>query len=117
MSRALSAALAALLFASAAHGQSIGPNSKGGTTTPATITSTSAQILAAAAQRQLVVIDNESTTATIACAFGATAAINTAGSFTIEPNTVRVWNSAPIPTDAVNCISSAASSPATIEVN
>lgn len=87
-----------------------------GSISAATITNASTQFLAAASRR-LLSIDNESTTATIACAFGATAAINTAGSFTLVPGTTRVWNSYPVPADAVNCISSAATSPATVEAN
>jgi len=87
-----------------------------GLTSAATITNTSAQVVAAAS-RQFLVIDNESTTATIACNFGGTAAINTAGSFTIPPGSTRTWASYPVPADTVNCISSVASSPATIEVH
>jgi hypothetical protein len=53
----------------------------------------------------------------IVCAFGATAVLNTAGSFTIQPGNTRTWSSYPVPADAVNCISSVASSPATVEAN
>lgn len=87
-----------------------------GSVSAKTITNSSAQVLAAAS-RLFLAVDNESTTATIACAFGATAAINTAGSFTIQPNQTRVWNSYPVPADALNCISSAATSAATVEAN
>lgn len=87
-----------------------------GSVTAATIGTSSAQVLAAAS-RQLLAIDNESTTATIACAFGAPAAINTAGSFTLAPGVTRVWKDYPVPADAVNCIASAASTPATVEAN
>lgn len=87
-----------------------------GSVSAKTITSSSAQVLAAAT-RQLLAISNESTTATIACAFGATAAINTAGSFTLIPGQTRIWNSYPVPADIFNCISSAATSAATVEAN
>lgn len=87
-----------------------------GTVSAATVGTSSAQVLAAASRR-LLAIDNESTTATIACAFGATAAINTAGSFTIPPGVTRTWRDYPVPADAVNCIASASSTPATVEAN
>lgn len=87
-----------------------------GSVSAATIGASSAQVLAAA-PRRLLAIDNESASATIACAFGTTAGINTAGSFTIPPGVTRVWSSYPVPADAVNCIASAASTPATVEAN
>ena len=87
-----------------------------GSVSAATITSTSAQVLAGAS-RKLLAIDNESLTASIACAFGATAVLNTAGSFTIPAGSTRTWSAYPVPADAVNCISSVASSPATVEAN
>lgn len=87
-----------------------------GSVAAATITNSSAQVVAAAS-RKLLAIDNESTTATIACAFGGTATVNTAGSYTIPPGYTRTWNSYPVPADAVNCISTAATSPATVETN
>ena len=87
-----------------------------GSVSAVTITNSSAQAVAPASRR-LLSIDNESATATIACAFGASAALNTAGSFTIPPNFTRTWTAYPVPADAVNCISSAATSAATIEVN
>lgn len=86
-----------------------------GTTAPATITNTSTQVVAAG-QHVLLAIDNESASASIACRFGGTAALNTAGSFTFPPGTTRVWNSYPVPVEALNCISSASTSPATVEV-
>jgi len=87
-----------------------------GTVSGAIVGTASAQVLAAGA-RQLLAIDNESTSATIACAFGGAAAINGAGSFTIPPGVTRTWTAYPVPADAVNCIASAASTPATIEAN
>ena len=89
----------------------------------ATIGATSAQAVAAApgGQRVFLSIDNESTTATIACSFGGTAAINTAGSYTIPPGNTRTWtapsaNTYPLNPSAINCIATAGSTPATIEV-
>lgn len=87
-----------------------------GSTTGPTITSTSGQALATGSRRFLY-IGNESTTATIACNFGGTAIINTAGNYTIPPNAGRTWDGTFVPSEAVNCISSAATSPATIQVN
>lgn len=87
-----------------------------GSVTGVNVGTTSAQVLAAA-PRQLLALDNESTTATVACAFGAVAAINTKGSFTLPPGVTRTWNSYPVPADAVNCIASALATPLTIEAN
>jgi hypothetical protein len=97
-------------------GSASGSSTVTGSTSAANITSTSTQIVAAG-RRSLLAIVNESITATIACAFGATASIYAAGSFTIPPGATRVWSSFPVPAEAVNCISDAASSAATIEVN
>lgn len=91
------------------------PTNSSGSFAAATITNSSVQYVAAAAAHTILDIKNESTTATIACAFGATAAINTAGSYTIPPGWHRSWEGSYVPSDAVNCISSAATSPATIE--
>jgi Zn-dependent alcohol dehydrogenase len=78
----------------------------------------SAQCAAAVAGRRLLAIDNESPTATIACAFGnMTPALNTAGSWTIPPQSVRDWSGSYVPNDAVNCVASAAGTPVTIEAN
>ncbi len=81
-----------------------------------TITNASTQTLAAA-PRQLLAIRNQSSTATISCAFGIAAVIGQAGGFDMVPGSTTVWNSYPVPADAVNCISSAATSPATVEAN
>lgn len=89
------------------------------TITAVTIAASSAQAIASSAGgRMFLSINNESTTATIACAFGATAAINTAGSYTISPGQGRTWTGSrdfPLKGDAINCIASAASTPATFE--
>lgn len=82
---------------------------------PATITNSSTQVLAAGIASAMLDIVNESTTATIACAFGVSAAvINGAGSITIPPGWHRSWEGFFVPTDAVNCISSVASSAASV---
>jgi hypothetical protein len=125
MNRYLGAILAALVSLSplAAHAQvavaAVTPPGVTGTISALTVTNTATAVAKypGGYQVTLLAIDNESTTATIACAFGATtAATNTAGSFTMPPQTTRVWSSYPIPTEAMNCISSASSSPATIEI-
>lgn len=101
-----------------ASGGTVSPPASGtGSTTAVTVTSTSGQALAAAVTRRFLYIGNESTTATIACNLGGTAILNTAGNYTIPPNTGRTWDGTFIPSDAVNCISSAATSPATVEAN
>ena len=96
----------------------IAPSSSADNTIAATVGVTSAQVVAVSATRRVIVaIDNESTSATIACAFGATAALNTAGSFTIPPGVTRVWDGTFVPSDAINCIASAGSTPVTVEAH
>lgn len=82
-----------------------------------TVGASSAQALAAPGiAYNFLSIDNESATATIACSFGGAAALNTAGSYTILPGQTRVWNAPGWHTNqAINCIASASSTPATIE--
>lgn len=87
-----------------------------------TITNSSAVAVVIPTQAVYLSIDNESTTATIACAFGnGSAAINTAGSYTVPAGATRVWDFGPrqniLPSGNLNCISSAATSPATIDVH
>ena len=94
------------------------PNSGAGSTSAVTVGTSSAPALGAAVGgRKFLAIDNESQTATLACAFGAAAALNTAGSFTIPPGFTRTWDGTFVPNDAVNCIASAGSTPVTIEAN
>lgn len=109
--------LFAIIGIARAQDYPVPPYFKGGTVSPVTVTSTSAMAIPANPHRQYLAIDNESSTATIACSFGGTAALNTAGSFTFTSGTTRVWNSVPVPTEQVNCISSASTSPATVETN
>lgn len=94
------------------------PASTTGSTDAVTVGTTSSQALAAAAGiRRFLAIDNESMTAAIACAFGGAAALNTAGSWTIPPGMTRTWNGTFVPSDAVNCIASAAGTPVTVEAD
>ncbi len=102
---------AGMLWAAMAWAQS---PSRPTNVTAATVTNSSTQMVPAH-QRQYLAILNQSSTATIACNFGGTAAINTAGSFTLAPLGGFVWDNAIIPSNAINCISSVASSPATIQ--
>jgi hypothetical protein len=86
-----------------------------------TITSSSAVALVIPSPANYLVIDNESASATIACAFAnGTAALNTAGSYTVGPAQTRVWDFVHsgklLAAGNLNCISSAGTSPATIEV-
>lgn len=86
------------------------------TVTAYTAGTSSAQALGAATARvSLLAIDNESPTASIAVSFGGTAALNTAGSFTIGPGQTRTWNAGFAPMRAIDIIASVASTPVTIE--
>lgn len=92
-------------------------NSTGGVTA-VTVGVVSASALAArSAPQKLLALDNESITASIACNFGGTAALNTAGNFTIGPGQTRTWSGSYVPLDAINCIASVAASPLTVEAN
>ena len=84
-----------------------------------TIGTSSAALLPNSSGRKLLAVHNESTTASIAICFGATctAALNTAGNWTIPAGQTILWNTAgAVPTDAVNAIASV-SAPATVEVH
>ena len=92
--------------------------STSGTTAPVTLGATSTQVIAGSVNgRRFLAIDNESVTATVACAFGATAALNSAGSWTIPPGMTRTWNGGFVPSDTVNCIASAAGTAVTVEAD
>ena len=88
-----------------------------------TITNSSSAAVTVPGGASTLSIDNESSSATIACALNnSTAAINTAGSYTMPPNTTRLWsldsrNERQVFAGVLNCISSAATSPATIEIH
>jgi hypothetical protein len=93
------------------------PNSGSGSVTAVTLGTGSTQVLAAVTSRKFLAIDNESTSAAIACAFGATASIDTAGSFTIQPGLTRTWDGSFVPSDAVNCVAAAGATPVTVEAD
>lgn len=92
------------------------PTTAAATTTAVTVTNSSAQALAGGSRKYLM-IKNESASAFVACKFAGTAALNTAGSITLAPYSAFTWESSFVPNDAVNCISSVASSPATLVSN
>lgn len=85
------------------------------TVTAATVGVSSTSALAAGTRKYLF-IQNVSATALIACRpDNGTAALNTAGSFMLPPLASRTWEGSATPNGQVNCIASAASTPATIE--
>jgi hypothetical protein len=80
----------------------------------ATVGTSSVEVLAASPRHRLE-IANESSTASIACAFGTLAALNAAGSFTIGPLASHLWGTFPVNSSAVNCIASTAGTPVTVD--
>lgn len=88
-----------------------------------TITNTSSAAVNVPGGASSLSVNNESSTASIACALGnATAALNTAGSYTIPPGATLLWsldsrNGRQVFAGVLNCISSVATSPATIEIH
>jgi hypothetical protein len=81
-----------------------------------TVGTTSQQILPPQSNRKTLSVCNESTSAQIAIAFGATAAaLNSAGSYTIPSGGCADWSFTFVPPDAVNVIASAAGTPVTFE--
>jgi hypothetical protein len=74
-----------------------------------TITTSSTQCLAAATAINHLEIQNTSGTASIACSFGGTAVLNSAGSITLASLQSALWGptTAGVPSAALNCISSA----------
>lgn len=84
-----------------------------------TVGTTSGSCLAAGTAATFLQAQNTSATATIACAFGATAALNAAGSFQLAPGQSASWGPATggVPTGALNCVASAASTPLYVEWN
>lgn len=77
----------------------------------------SAQCLAATTAQNWVQVQNTSTSASISCAWGGTAALNSSGSFMLAPGQSAAWGmmSNGIPNAALNCIASAAASPLYVE--
>lgn len=66
---------------------------------------------------RLMLVDNESTSATIACTDdGTTPAINAAGSYTIPPGGTRVWQASNVVfAGPMICLASAGSTPVTVK--
>jgi|GEM_PF-5583647 hypothetical protein len=113
--QAIAAIAAALLvWGGAAHAS----GGTGSAVTATTLGTSSAQALAAntITGYRLIIIDNESATASIACTLNGTAALNTAGSITLAPQTRVVIGGVPNVSirEPLNCIASAASTPLTI---
>lgn len=92
-----------------------------------TLGTTSVGVLGAGV-RSILVITNDSTTASIACAFSKMgpvvngqqtytpipAVVNGAGSYTLPPGGSGSFGPLFVPSDPMNCIASAANTPATI---
>lgn len=115
----LGGCFAFVLWGTAAMPQTGGPD----TVTAATVTTASTQMLAAG-QRTYLSIQNVGAANPIACAFGAAAALNTAGSFQIATgvqlkfdggSTEQGYLFTPTIGKALNCIAGTGSTPATIE--
>lgn len=86
-----------------------------GGVTAVTVGTASAQAIAAATRTAILAFKNESTSASIAISLGGTAALNTAGSFTIPPGQLLTLSTpAYVPGDAINAIASAATTPMTV---
>jgi hypothetical protein len=70
------------------------------------------------ASYRVITVDNESATAIIACTDdGTTPALNTAGSWTIQPLQTRQWPTGPNLNHSgpLNCLSNTASTPVTVK--
>lgn len=89
------------------------PASAAATTTSVSVGVSSAQALAGGTRKYLS-LANQSATAVVACALAGTAVLNAAGSLTLPPYSSYTWESSYVPSDAVNCIASAATTPLTI---
>lgn len=84
-----------------------------------TVGTSSAQCLAAAAASTWIQVQNTSASAQIACSWSGTAALNSTGSFMLQPGQSASWGmlSSGVPTSALNCIASAASTPLYLEMH
>jgi len=84
-----------------------------------TVGTTSAQCLAASTATNHIQVQNTSTSATLACSWGGTAALNSSSSFQLAAGQSALWGAATsgVPSQALNCISSAASTPVYLEYN
>lgn len=84
-----------------------------------TVGASSAQCLAANTAQSFLQVENTSASASIACAFGTAAVLNSATSFQIAAGQGASWgpNTSGVPTAALNCIASGASTPLYLEWN
>jgi hypothetical protein len=84
-----------------------------------TVGTSSGQCLASSTAVTFVQVENTSASASIACAWGATAVLNSAGSFQLAAGQGASWgvNTGGVPTGALNCIASGASTPMYLEWN
>lgn len=86
------------------------------TTAGCTVGTSSGQCLAAGRYR-FVQVQNTSAAASIACAWGGAAALNSSGSAQLSAGQPASWgtNTSGVPQQALNCIASAASTPLFLE--
>jgi hypothetical protein len=84
-----------------------------------TVGTVSTQCLAAGTVVNFVGMQNTSSTALVACAWGAAAVLNSSTSIQLTPGAYASWgpNTAGVPSGALNCIASVASSPLYLEWN
>lgn len=77
----------------------------------------SAQCVGAAAATQWIQVQNNHATNTVACSWGGTATLNSNSSFMLAPGQTASWgvNTSGVPTSALNCIASGASTPLYVE--
>ena len=120
--------LALPLFSASAYAQQAQPtpftpipSTNVGTIHAATIGATNGILIAAPptnVRRVYVRLANQSGTATVRCAWGATAAISadTAGQETLLPYAQMIWEGTFTPNDQLNCIATAGSTPFTYQV-
>lgn len=82
-----------------------------------TVGTSSASCIAASTANVWVQVQNTSASAQIACSWGGTAALNASGSFMLQPGQSATWGvlSSGVPTNALNCIASGASTPLYVE--
>lgn len=87
------------------------------TTAGCTVGTSSALCLAASTANLWVQVQNTHATNSVACSWGGTAALNASGSFLLAPGQSASWGlaSSGVPTNALNCIASAAASPLYLE--
>jgi hypothetical protein len=84
-----------------------------------TVGISSAQCLAAATATQFVQIQNTSASATVACAWGVVAVLNSKTAVQLAAGQSASWgiNTGGVPNEALNCIASGASTPLYLEWN